>query len=148
MIWKPHLTVAAVIERNGEFLMVEEQADDCLVYNQPAGHVENHEAIYDAIVREVNEETAWCFTPEYIVGIYKWRKPDIDRTFVRICYTGSVHDHNPSQQLDDGILGAHWISAESLINMSSEKIRSPMVLQCIDDYRQNKHYPLDVITEW
>ena len=148
MIWTPHLTVAAVIERDGEMLMVEELADSRNVYNQPAGHVENQETIYDAVIREVNEETAWCFKPEYIVGLYKWRKPEIDRTFVRICFAGSVENHNPAQALDDGILAASWISSEQLLNMSAERMRSPLVKQCINDYRQGKQYPLDFITEW
>jgi len=148
MIWKPHLTVAAVIERNDQFLMVEEQADNQIVYNQPAGHVENNESIYDAIIREVNEETAWDFTPEYIVGLYKWRKADIDRTFIRVCFAGSVNNHQASQKLDDDILNASWVSLTDLSSMDAEKMRSPMVKQCIDDYRLNKRYPLDFITEW
>jgi len=148
MIWKPHLTVAAVIERNGELLMVQENDGDCVVYNQPAGHVENQETFYDAIIREVNEETAWCFTPEYIVGLYKWRKLHIDRTFVRVCFSGSVKNHNPTQQLDDGILSADWIPTEQLLSMNAEKMRSPMVKKCIDDYLLGMRYPMDLITEW
>ncbi len=148
MTWKPHLTVAAVIERDGKFLMVEEQADGNTVYNQPAGHVENNETIYDAVIREVNEETAWDFVPEYIVGLYKWRKADIDRTFVRICFAGAVSNHQLSQQLDEGILSANWISQTELMAMDNKKMRSPMVRQCIDDFNQGKHFPLDLITEW
>lgn len=148
MTWKPHLTVAAVIERDGQFLMVKERSDNLTVYNQPAGHVENEETIFDAIVREVNEETAWHFTPEYIVGLYKWRKADIDRTFVRICYSGTVKDHNALQQLDDGILSANWMTIEELMNMDTQKMRSPMVRQCINDYGKGSQFPLDFITEW
>jgi len=148
MIWTPHLTVAAVIEQDGKFLMVEERDGDRTVYNQPAGHVENEETIYDAVIREVKEETAWDFLPQHIVGIYKWRKPDKDITFVRVCFAGEVSQHDPDQALDDGILAATWLSHKELTAMDTQRMRSPLVQQCINDYNGNKKYPLDMITEW
>lgn len=149
MIWTPRLTVAAVIERDGKFLMVEERDEnnDRNVYNQPAGHVENHESIQAAIIREVKEETAWDFSPEYIVGLYKWRKHDIDTTFIRLCFAGSVSNHASEQELDDGILAANWWSFEEVMSIDSQLMRSPMVWQCINDYRHEIKYPLDFITE-
>ena len=148
MIWTPRLTVAAVIETDGKFLMVEERKDARTVYNQPAGHVENQESIQDAIIREVKEETAWDFTPEYIVGFYKWRKQDIDTTFIRLCFAGSVAHHDPEQALDDGILAANWFSHEEITAIDAQRMRSPMVRQCLDDYRRNIKYPLEMISEW
>ena len=148
MIWTPRLTVAAVIERDGKFLMVKERDDEQTVYNQPAGHVENQESIQEAVIRETKEETAWDFAPEYIVGFYKWRKQENDTTYVRICFAGTVSKHDPEQTLDDGILAANWLSFEEIISMDEQRMRSPMVRQCIDDYRRGIKQPLEFITEW
>ena len=148
MIWTPHLTVAAIVERNEKFLMVKETDDGRAVYNQPAGHVEKHETVQDAIVREVKEETAWDFLPEYIVGFYKWHKQDSDTTYVRICYAGKASNHDPEQALDDGILSANWLDFDDIMSMDSKSMRSPMVRKCISDYRNKIEYPLEFITEW
>lgn len=148
MIWTPHLTVAAVIERDGQFLMVKERSHLRTVFNQPAGHVENQETVIDAVIREVKEETAWTFCPEYIIGLYKWRNPDNDTTFLRVCYAGTVSQHTASQALDEDILSAEWIATEKLLAMDNQQLRSPMVKKCIKDYLDDKHYPLDIINEW
>ena len=147
MIWKPHVTVAAVIERDGKFLMVEENINDLAVYNQPAGHLEDGETFADAAIRETQEETAWEFTPKFITGIYRWRKPDDEETFVRVCFTGALGKHRPDQNLDTGIIAANWLSADELLNLPDTRLRSPMVKLCLQDYLANKRYPLDLISE-
>jgi len=147
MIWTPHLTVAAVIERDGKFLMVEEHKNGRTVFNQPAGHVENQETIHAAIIREVKEETAWDFMPEFIVGVYKWRKQDVDTTYIRVCFAGHVSNHDPEQALDNGILAANWLSYTDITALDAQQIRSPMVSTCINDYRHKAKYPLGLITE-
>ena len=147
MIWTPHLTVSAVIERDGRFLMVEEHADGLIVINQPAGHVEKDEYIPDAVIREVNEETAWQFIPEYIVGIYQWRKPETGPSFLRVCFAGSVDNQNPSQKLDEGIISAKWLSYDELCALPETTLRSPLVLRCINDYLSGNRYPMDMIHE-
>jgi len=147
MIWTPHLTVAAVIERDGHFLMVEEAADGQTVINQPAGHVEKDEYIPDAVIREVQEETAWQFAPEHIVGIYQWRKPGTGPSFLRVCFSGNVANHDPAQELDEGILAARWLSYDELCALPGTSLRSPLVLRCIDDYLSGNRYPMDVIHE-
>ena len=145
-IWKPHATVAAVIEQDGLFLMVEELIKGKPVYNQPAGHLDPDESLIEAAVRETKEETAWAFNPEYITGIYRWPQPGTNRTFLRIAFTGSCSDHIPEQSLDDGIIRAVWLSREELA-AKPEKLRSPMVLRCIDDYLQGSRYPLDLLVD-
>lgn len=147
MIWKPHVTVAAVIERDGKFLMVEEIADQQVVYNQPAGHLEDGESFIEAIVREMQEETAWQFSPDAITGIYRWRKPDDAKTFVRVCFTGTLGTHTPTQKLDEGIIAAPWLSRDELLALPDTRLRSPMVKHCIDDYIAGKRYPLFMISE-
>jgi ADP-ribose pyrophosphatase YjhB (NUDIX family) len=147
MVWKPHVTVAAVIEHDGKFLVVEEIADQQAVYNQPAGHLEEGETFVDAITREVQEETAWRFMPDAIIGIYRWRKPDEGKTFVRTCFTGSLGDHDPVQKLDEGIIEAAWLTRDELLALPASRLRSPMVKLCLEDYLAGKRYPLDMITE-
>ncbi|WP_126455240.1 NUDIX hydrolase [Sulfuriflexus mobilis] len=143
MVWKPHVTVAAIIERNGEFLMVEEIADQQVVNNQPAGHLEQGEGFVEAIIREVQEETAWQFTPNAITGIYRWQKPDDGKTFIRICFSGTLGEHSPEQALDEGILRALWLSRDELA-ARQEQLRSPMVLRCIDDYLSGHRYSMEM----
>lgn len=144
-IWKPHATVAAIIEREQQFLMVEELINGNKVYNQPAGHLDPGESLLEASIRETREETAWRFKPEYISGIYQWPQPDSQRTFLRFAFAGSCEDHRPEQNLDEGIIRALWMSRDELAK-HPQKLRSPMVLNCIDDYLAGKHYPLELLT--
>jgi 8-oxo-dGTP pyrophosphatase MutT (NUDIX family) len=146
MIWKPHATVAAVIERDGLFLMVEESSDGEIVYNQPAGHLDPNESLIQAAIRETREETAWRFQPEAIVGIYRWLHEPTDRTYLRVCFSGDCDDHHADQALDDGILRAVWLSREELL-AQPDKLRSPMVMRCIDDYLAGKRYPLELLQD-
>jgi len=133
MVWKPHVTVAAVIENNHQFLLVEEETDKGLAFNQPAGHLEPGEEIITAAIREVNEETAWQFVPEYIIAIQLWRKSAKAPSFVRVCFSGNVHSHNSNQPLDEGIIATHWLTREQIIKKQSQ-LRSPLVLNTIDAY--------------
>ena len=142
--WKPHATVAAVIVRDNKFLMVEEPIDGHIIFNQPAGHLEDNESMLDAIVREVQEETAWHFTPEYLLGIYLWRHPQKGRTYLRTTFVGQVADHNPEQTLLDGIIRTRWMTADEITAQASH-LRSPLVLDCVKDYLSGRSYPLDVL---
>ena len=144
MIWKPHATVAAIIERDNKFLMVEELARGKPVFNQPAGHLEPDESLIDAVIRETDEETAWQFVPDAIIGIYLWKHPGNGKSFLRIAFCGLCKNHNPEQPLDKVILQAVWKSRDELIQQKN-KLRSPMVINCIDDYLAGKRYPLDML---
>jgi 8-oxo-dGTP pyrophosphatase MutT (NUDIX family) len=121
--------------------MVEEKQGNEVVINQPAGHLENGESLLAAVIRETQEETAWQFRPEAIIGIHRWVHPDQGQTYLRISYTGSVGQHDPSQALDSGILRATWLSREELL---SQPLRSPMVMRSIDDYLAGCRYPLSL----
>jgi 8-oxo-dGTP pyrophosphatase MutT (NUDIX family) len=145
MSWNPHVTVAAVIERNGRFLIVEEVSNGQLVYNQPAGHLDEGESLITAAVRETLEETAWSFTPDALVGIYRWRNPGSNNTYLRVCFTGQCTTHDPNQTLDEGIVRALWLSRAELC--ASGRLRSPMVLRCIDDYLAGSRYPLSLLSD-
>lgn len=141
--WLPRLTVATIIERDGRFLLVEEYADgDELVYNQPAGHLDEHETLAAAAIRETLEETAWEIQVDAIIGLYYWTHPK-GHTFVRTCFAGTALRHHPDQALDQGIQRTVWLTREEIVALGP-KLRSPMVLRCIDDYLAGKRYPLDL----
>ena len=144
MVWKPDVTVAAVAERNGSFLVIEERARGRLVVNQPAGHLEDGETFLDAVVRETLEETAWTFVPEHLVGVYLWRPEHMKRTFLRVCFSGSLTAHDETQPLDKGIVRTRWLTREQIAAMQP-RLRSPLVLRCIDDYLAGTRYPCDVL---
>jgi 8-oxo-dGTP pyrophosphatase MutT (NUDIX family) len=143
MTVRPDLTVAAVVERDGQFLLVEERVGNRMVFNQPAGHVERGEQFVDAVVRETLEETAWTFRPQALIGIYLWEQAEKQRSFLRITYFGEVTHHDATRPLDRGIERAVWLDRDQIIARSS-RLRSPMVLRCIDDYLEGTRYPLDV----
>lgn len=145
MIWKPHVTVAAVIERDGKFLLVEENTDDGVRLNQPAGHWENHETLEQGTAREVLEETAYHFTPQWLVGVYRWQHPRKDITYLRFAYGGEIGAHEPQRTLDDGIIRAVWLTPEE-IRASAERHRSPLIVLCMEDYLAGKRYPLGLVT--
>ena len=147
MIWKPHATVAAIIERDKQFLMVEEIVNNKRVFNQPAGHLEPDESLIDAVIRETREETAWRFEPQSLVGVYLWKneaseQPSED-SFLRFAYCGTCSDFEQAQQLDEGIIATHWFSKEDLLQRC-DQLRSPLVMQCIDDYLDGRRFPLEI----
>ena len=145
MVWKPDVTVAAVVERDGRYLLIEEHVRDRVVINQPAGHLETNETLIDAVIREALEETAWTFVPEAVSGIYLWSQPDRNMTFMRVAFAGHVTQHHPERRLDRGIRRALWLSREEVVQRQNS-LRSPMVLQCIDDHRRNVRHPLSLLT--
>jgi 8-oxo-dGTP pyrophosphatase MutT (NUDIX family) len=145
MIWKPNTTVAAIVERDGEFLLVEENTVDGVRLNQPAGHLENGETLLQAVVREAREETAYDFSPEALLGVYHWRHPGKDITYLRFAFIGKVSHHHAEQALDEGIIRAVWLSLDE-IRATQAMHRSPQVLTCIEDYLAGQHFPLSVVT--
>ena len=146
MSWRPDLTVAAIIERNGRFLFVEERVGPRMVFNQPAGHVERGEHLIEAVIRETLEETAWTFVPQWLLGVYMWDAPDRQRSFLRVAFGGDVHSYDPHRKLDRGILRTVWLSRDELVTRA-ERLRSPMVLRCVDDFLADRRYPLDLLQQ-
>ncbi len=144
MIWKPHVTVAAVIESEQRFLLVEEQVSSGIAFNQPAGHLDEAETLIDAVKREVMEETAWKFEPEQIISIQLWRKDSQADSFLRVCFSGKAHSHNPTQSLDKGIIQIHWLTRDE-VAAKTALLRSPLVLESIDDYIKGDFYPLSLL---
>ena len=147
---RPAATVAAVIARQGQFLLVEEEDEGRIVYNQPAGHLEPGESLVEGCAREALEETAWHFRPRELVGIYRWSKPATafaaGVTYLRFAFCGELGEHEPGRELDMGIVRAVWLSLEE-IRALRERHRSPLVLRCVEDYLAGRRYPLDILNE-
>ncbi|TGN41429.1 NUDIX hydrolase [Marinobacter confluentis] len=146
MTWTPHATVAVIVEDDqGRFLMVEEASQGRVVFNQPAGHVEENEAILDAALRETLEETGWQVRLDHFLGLYTYRAPANGVTYYRLCFSATALSRI-TDSLDVGIIAAHWLDLDEL-KARRDRLRSPLVLQCIEDYRNGRRFPLDVIVE-
>ena len=145
MIWKPAVTVAAVIERGGRFLFVEEKIDGRLVLNQPAGHLDPGESLVAACRREVLEETAHDFEPRSLVGVYRWHYAAKDVTFLRFCFAGDVSDRDPARTLDKEIVRLHWLTPAELAARKGDH-RSPLVAKCVTDFLSGRRFALDLFS--
>ncbi|OGA41545.1 MAG: NUDIX hydrolase [Betaproteobacteria bacterium RIFCSPLOWO2_12_FULL_65_110] len=149
MTWKPSVTVAAVMERDGRFLLVEEieEGGGESVYNQPAGHWECDETLAQACARETLEESAHRFEPKQLVGVYRWRAARGDPTYLRFAFCGETLGVESGRALDEGILRAVWLTVEE-IRALAPRHRSPLVWRCVEDYLAGRRYPLDLITHF
>lgn len=140
------MTVAAIVEQDGRFLLVEERVDGRHVLNQPAGHLEDDESLLAAVVREAREETGWQFEPLGITGIYRWRVPGAGHTYIRVGFHGRLLAHDPLAPLDEGIEQTVWLSPSEL-EQEQQRLRSPLVLRCVHDYLAGIRYPLDLLND-
>jgi len=143
-LWKPNTVVAAVLEQDGRFLLVEENDQGRLVYNQPAGHLDPGETLLDAVRRETLEESAWHIEPEGLVGVYLIEPLGLNRTYLRFCFHGRLLKHEPTRMLDKEIVRTVFMSRDELA-AEAHKHRSPLVLRCIDDYLAGHRHPLSLI---
>lgn len=142
---RPRVTVAAVVEKDGRFLFVEERdARGMLVINQPAGHLEVGESLVEAVIREAFEETAWRVDPRALVGIYVWGKEDRSVTYLRVAISATAIEEVQGHVLDEGIERSVWLTRDELLERKAEH-RSPLVLQCVDDYLAGECHPLDIL---
>ena len=146
--WKPSVTVAAIIEREGCYLLVEEHTPEGLRLNNPAGHLDPGEGPVEACAREALEETAHRFTPTHLVGLYlsRFQRPATgeDITYLRLAFCGQLGEALAGQALDDGIVRTLWMTPDE-VRASRDRHRSPLVLQCIEDHLAGRRYPLALI---
>lgn len=147
MTFRPFATVAAIIERDGQFLTVEElNREGQAVFTQPAGHLEAEESLLDAVVREVREETGWLFRPEALVGCYRWTNQLNGITQLRMTFCGTALEHDPELPLDHGIIATHWLSRAALA-AKGEQLRNPLVMLCLDDYLAGVRHDLGLLCD-
>ena len=146
--WKPNVTVAAVIEQHGRFLLVEEETADGLMLNNPAGHLDPGESPEEGCAREVLEETAHLFKPTAVLGIYLARSRRAstgqDTTYLRMAFRGELGPRDPHRKLDAGIVRTLWLTADE-VRASSARHRSPLLLRCLEDYLAGTAHPLSLI---
>ena len=146
--WKPSVTVAAIIEREGRYLLVEEETPEGLKLNNPAGHLDPGESPAAGCAREALEETAHRFTPTHLVGVYLSRfqraSTGEDITYLRFAYSGDLGAFDPGRTLDTGIVRTVWMSPDE-VRASADRHRSPLVLRCIEDHRAGQRFPLTTV---
>lgn len=143
---RPTVTVAAIVERDGAFLLVRERTRNGLRLNQPAGHLEPGETPPAGAARETLEEAAWRVEPTALVGIYRWDAPDNGATFVRFAYAATPIAAVPGRALDEGIVDALWVPYDEIVARRDEH-RSPLVLRCVEDYRAGRRWPLGLVQD-
>lgn len=148
-MWSAHITVAAIIEHNQRFVLVSDKTPNGIKLNQPAGHLDPNETIYEAVIREVKEETSLDFIPEKLVGIYMMPANN-DTTYIRFCFKGKLANYNavpkPSDK-DLDVIKADWYTLEE-IQATRDDHRSIVVEKCFIDYLNGNEYPLEVITNF
>jgi 8-oxo-dGTP pyrophosphatase MutT (NUDIX family) len=144
MTWAPHVTVATIVERDNRFLMVYEESDGKLVYNQPAGHLDPDETLHEAAIRETLEETGWTVKLIGVVGVNLYTAPSNGITYFRTTFIGEAVSHDANRLLDTGIIEAIWLTYEELLERK-DQLRSPMTLQIVDEYLAGRRFPLSVV---
>ncbi len=144
--WMPHATVAAICEVDGKYLLVREEVDGAEVYNQPAGHLEAGETLLEAVIRETLEETRYQIKPLALQGFYRFRPSATSTmTYLRFLFCAEIVGQLEGE-LDEGIIAAEWLSYDQVLECQGQH-RSPLVQQCIDDYRNKPAFSLDVISQ-
>ncbi len=143
--WYPHLTVATIVEQSGKYLIVEEFSHGVKVYNQPAGHLEEDESLTEAAARETLEETGWHVRIDALVGFYLYTSETNNTTYFRCCFKATALEYDKNYTLDKGIIGPVWLSLDEL-RKQQHRLRSPLVIRCIEDCQSGKCISLDSIS--
>ena len=144
MSWVPHITVASIIQKGNKFLFVEECVKDNIVLNQPAGHLEENETIEEGCIRETLEETACQVKVDYLIGIYQERRKGALDMWLRFCFKCTIQEEFTNKELDKNIIRKVWLTKDEIL-MSEKKLRSEMVIKCINDFENGKKYPKEII---
>jgi len=146
--FRPSVTVAAIVERGGRYLLVEEHTPEGLRLNNPAGHLEPGESLLEAVVREALEETARAFVPQALVGVYQarlWREATgEDVSYLRFAFCGTAGECDSSRALDAGIVRSLWLTPQE-VEASRSRHRSPLVWRCVADHRAGQRHPLELL---
>ena len=144
-IWRPHVTVACLVARGERYLMVEEEVAGRLVYNQPAGHLDDHESLAAAALRETLEETGWTVELQHLIGVHQWRSTEHGDAVIRFSFAARPLSHDPDRPLDSDIRRAVWLTRGEIAALG-ERLRSPMIVQSIDLWLGGQRLPLDTLS--
>ena len=144
-VWRPHVTVACVVADGDRYLMVEEEVNGRIAYNQPAGHLDDLESLQQAALRETREETGWTVELTHLIGVHQWRSKEHGDVIVRFSFAAKPLSHDPQQPLDVGIRRALWLTRREIEELGPQ-LRSPMVLMSIDDWLAGQRLPLSIVT--
>ncbi len=149
--WQPDVTVATVVVRDGRLLCVEERVRGALVLNQPAGHLEPDESLFEAALRETREETGWDVRLTAFIGAYQWTAParegeDEGRHYLRFAFAAEAVAHDPARPLDDGIERALWLTPAEL-QAAAARHRSPLVWRVVADHLGGRRQPLSLLQQ-
>lgn len=144
-IWRPHVTVACVVADGDRYLMVEEEVSGRLVYNQPAGHLDDGESLLAAAIRETLEETGWTVTLQHLIGVHQWRSTEHGDAVIRFSFAARAMSHDPARPLDTGIRRALWLTRAEIAALG-DHLRSPLVLLSIDAWLAGQRLPLDTLS--
>ena len=143
-VWRPHVTVACVVADGDRYLMVEEEVKGRLVYNQPAGHLEENETLFAAALRETLEETAWTVELQYLIGVQQWRSTEHSHVVIRFSFAARAISRDEQRALDPDINRALWMSRADIV-AAGDRVRSPLVLPTIDAWLAGQRLPLGVL---
>ena len=143
-VWRPHVTVACVVTDRDRYLMVEEEVNGRVAYNQPAGHLDDFESLQQAAVRETREETGWTVALTHLIGVHQWRSKEHGDVIVRFSFAAKPLSHDPQQPLDVGVRRALWLTRGEIAALG-ERLRSPMVLMSIDEWLAGQRLPLSAV---
>jgi 8-oxo-dGTP pyrophosphatase MutT (NUDIX family) len=144
IVWRPHVTVACVVADGDRYLMVEEEVNGRLACNQPAGHLDDHESLVSAAVRETLEETGWTVELQHLIGVHQWRSTEHGDAVIRFSFAARPVSHDPSRPLDIGICRALWLTRSEIAALG-ERLRSPLVLLSIDAWLAGQRLPLSAL---
>ncbi len=145
--FQPHVTVATVVERDGRFLLVEEMCHGQVVINQPAGHLEADESLMEAAIRETLEETRWNIEISGVLGLSLYKSTSNETVYHRTTFIGKVIGEQTNAKLDDGIIQPLWLTPDQIKERRAD-LRSPLVLQAVEQYLAGQHYPLEIVGDY
>ena len=143
-VWRPHVTVACVVADGDRYLMVEEEVQGRLAYNQPAGHLDDGESLLQAAVRETLEETGWTVELSHLIAIDQWRSTEHGDAVIRFSFAARALSHDAARPLDIGIQRALWLTRRE-IEALGDRLRSPLVLMSIDAWLAGQRLPLSTL---
>ncbi len=143
-VWRPHVTVACVVADGDRYLMVEEVVNSRLTWNQPAGHLEDHESLTAAALRETLEETGWTVRLQHLIGVHQWRSSEHGDAVIRFSFAATAVSHDAGRPLDAGIQRASWLRRDEIVELEHQ-LRSPLVLLSIDAWLAGQRLPLEIL---